>query len=298
MAAEVDDPQTEVTVLERARALQRVGGDDEAETRLDLRIYPLGSGSDYTPFLQHLGIASLNIGYSGESGGGSYHSIYDSFDHYVRFGDPTFVYGVTLAKTAGRVVLRFANADVLPYQFINLADNIDKYVGEVIELADDMREETERENRLIEDGAYSLAADPTKTYVPPEVEPPVPYLNFAPLQNALANLEASASAYDATLREVDPASLSKRESQSLNQILISTERALTNPDGLPRRSWFRHQIYAPGFYTGYGVKTLPGVREAIEQRSWDEAAEQMEIVAEAIERLADTIDDATNRLSS
>ncbi|MFB3131779.1 MAG: M28 family peptidase, partial [Rhodothermales bacterium] len=185
VAREVNDPQTGVTVAERARARRRIGGDKEADTRADLRIYPLGSGSDYTPFLQHLGIASLNVGFGGENSGGSYHSAFDSYDYYVRFGDPTFDYGIALAQTAGRITLRFANAEVLPFTFINFADNVGQYVDEIIKLADTMREETERHNALVAANAFVLAADPTKPYVAPEPKDPVPYLNLAPLRNAL-----------------------------------------------------------------------------------------------------------------
>ena len=291
VAREVTDPQTGVTVAERSRARRRVGGEKEADTRADLRIYPLGSGSDYTPFLQHLGIASLNVGYGGENGGGSYHSAFDSFDHYIRFGDPTFDYGIALAQTAGRITLRFANAEVLPFTFTNFADNVGRYVEEVTKLAETMREETKRHNDLVVANAFALAADPTKQYVAPEAKAPVPYLNFAPLQNAMAALKASATACDAALR--DHATMRDAEThQALNDILLHVERAMTRAEGLPRRPWFRHHIYAPGFYTGYGVKTLPGVREAIEQRDWDEAAEQIEIVAGVLRRVTAEIDRA------
>jgi len=295
VARAVKDPQTGVTVAERARARRRVGGDAEAGTRTDLRIAPLGSGSDYTPFLQHLGVASINLGYGGENGGGSYHSAFDSYDHYVRFGDPTFEYGIALAQTAGRMTLRFANADVLPFSFTNFADNVARYVREVTELADEMREETKQHNDLVAAEAYALAADPTERYVPPEPKTPVPYLNFAPLQNALATLEASAKAYDAALREQGVA-MDAGARASLNQILVRLEQTMTRAEGLPRRSWFKHQIYAPGFYTGYGVKTLPAVREAIEQRTWDEATQQIEVVAAVLERVAATIDRAAATL--
>ncbi len=294
VARDVTDPQTGVPVAERARARRLVEGDREAKDRNDLRISPLGSGSDYTPFLQHLGIASLNIGYGGENRGGSYHSIYDSFDHYTRFGDPGFPYGIALAQTGGRAVLRFANAEVLPFRFTNFADNVGRYIEELRKLTDDMRSETERENHLISSGSYRLAADPKETYIVPAPKDPVPYLNFAPLQNAFATLEQQGAAYDAALGErLAAAPVDARPAQELNRILISTERLMTRNAGLPRRSWFRHQIYAPGYYTGYGVKTLPGVREAIEQRAWNEAAEQIALVAETMEKLAGAIARAT-----
>ncbi|MDT4898237.1 MAG: hypothetical protein QOH25_3314 [Acidobacteriota bacterium] len=297
---DVPDPQTKVSVLERSRALRLVRGsaDDkrEARERADMRIGALGSGSDFTPFLQHLGIASLNIGYGGEDGGGSYHSVYDSVDHYTRFGDPNFDYGIALAQTGGRIVMRLADADVLPLSFGNFADAVERYVHEVTKLTDDMREETRSKNRQISDRTLEIIADPTQVYVVPKVEVPVPYLNFAPLQNSLARLQESARSFDAAASEAASAgrALPIEAQKSLDEILIQTERAMTREQGLPRRPWFKHQIYAPGFYTGYGVKTLPGVREAIEQRNWKEASEQVNVIAETIDRLAGEIDRGTS----
>ncbi len=297
IAREIEDPQTGVSVWERLRARLVVNGVDEAFTRPDLRISALGSGSDYTPFLQHLGIASLNIGYGGENRGGSYHSMFDSFDYYSRFGDPGFQYGVALAKTAGRVTLRFANAVALPFQFSNFADNVKQFLGEVTKLADDMRVSTKRQNRLIAEGHFRIAADPTKTYSPPVAKDAVPYLNFAPVQNALARLERAAETYDGAIAATMAGEgMSPERAQDLNQVLMSTERLMTREEGLPRRSWFRHQIYAPGFYTGYGVKTLPGIREALEQRLWDEAAEQMVHAAAALDRVSEALERATAML--
>jgi len=292
VSRDVIDPQTRISVGERWRAAQLVNGSPnskkEARERTDLRISALGSGSDYTPFLQHLGIASLNLGYGGEDGGGSYHSVYDSFDHYTRFGDPNFDYGIALAQTAGRMTLRLANSDVLPFEFTNFADTVGVYVKEITTLADTMREETKQMNQMISDGTLKAAQDPKEIFVMPKTKADVPFLNFSPLQNALAKLQESAKNYQKVLKN-KPATSQK----SLDEILMKTERALTNQKGLPRRDWFKHQIYAPGFYTGYGVKTLPAVREAIEQRDWKEASEQIEIVSKTIENFAAEIDKAT-----
>ena len=296
VARDVEDPQTGVSVWQRTQARRAVSGNAEATTRPDLRISPLGSGSDYTPFLQHLGVASLNVSYGGENRGGSYHSQYDSFDHYTRFGDPGFYYGVTLAKTTGRMTLRLANADVLPMRFANFVDNVSLYVEEVIELLDETRTSTERENELVEMNAYSLAADPTQTYVPPTAKDEVPYLSFASLQNAMREIERSANTLDGEIRRVLESGLTRAQQADVNQVLISTERLMTNDEGLPRRPWFRHQIYAPGFYTGYGVKTLPGIREAIEQRNWEEASEQIELVADMLIRVSDALERAARIL--
>lgn len=293
VARDIPDPQTKLTVWERTRAYQIVNGSPntrkEVLERADLRIYALGSGSDYTPFLQHLGIASLNIGFGGEDGGGSYHSIYDSFDHYTRFGDPGFSYGIALSKVCGHATLRLANADSLPFEFSNFTDTIDQYVNEVTKLVDTMREDTKVANYSIALGLWAVVQDPTETFVVPKTRDRVPYLNFAPLQNALFKLQASSTTYQIHTKNK---TLPPSQQNELDKILYKTERFLTRTEGLPRRDWFRHQIYAPGFYTGYGVKTLPGIREAIEQRNWKEAAEQIEIASKTIESFASEIDKA------
>jgi N-acetylated-alpha-linked acidic dipeptidase len=289
---DVPDPQTNLTVWERTRANQIVNGSatqrSEAMSRGDLRIGALGSGSDYTPFLQHLGIASLNIGFGGEDGGGSYHSIYDSYDHFTRFVDPGGAYGIALAKVCGRATLRLANAETLPFEFTNFADTVGGYANEVMRLADTMREETKTSNQFIANGMLKAVQDPRETYIVPKQKDPVPFLNFAPLQNAIAKLNESAKRYKASKGR----GLSPARQLELDRVLFGSERLLTRNEGLPRRDWFRHQIYAPGFYTGYGVKTLPGIREAIEQRDWKEAAEQVDIAARTIERYAAEIDRA------
>ena len=295
IAREVNDPQRNVSVYERLRAHDLITAktaDDrkEALERDLIRLEALGSGSDFTPFLQHAGIASLSIGYSGEADGGSYHSIYDSFDHFTRFGDPTFDYGVTQAKTTGRVTLRMANADLLPFEFTTVATTLTRYADEVAQLAESMRKSTEERNRMVNEHLMEIAADPTETFVVPPLETPVPFLNFAPLQNAVARLKKSsdefARAYASALNR--PA-----VSAALDRALMRAEQAFTRDEGLPRRSWYRHQIYAPGFYTGYGVKTLPGVREAIEQRKWSEANAQIGIVAKVIDDYTAQVDRAT-----
>jgi N-acetylated-alpha-linked acidic dipeptidase len=268
----------------------------ESRERADLRIGALGSGSDYTVFLDHLGVASLNLGYGGEDEtSGVYHSVYDSFDHYTRFGDPDFAYGIALAQTGGRAVLRFANAEVLPYAFGNFSDTVTNYVREVGRLADDMRDETKEKNRRIADKTFWAVSDPTETYVMPKPDEPVPYLNFAPLQNSLARLQESAQKFDAAMR-TQGGNLKPATQAALDQALMQTERAMVREAGLPRRSWFKHQIYAPGFYTGYGVKTLPAIREAIEQRNWTEAEQQITLVSETISQIAAAIDRATAQL--
>lgn len=290
---DIPDPLTKMSVWERTRANQIVNGGSaarkEAMERADLRISPLGSGSDYTPFLQHLGIASLNIGFGGEDGGGSYHSIYDSFDHFQRFADPGNVYGVTLAKVCGHATLRLANADTLPFEFTNLAETVSGYAAEVTRLADAMRDETKAMNQIIANGMLKAVQDPKETYVMPAAKENVPFLNFAPLQNAVAKLTESARVFQVASKGKQ---INAAKQAELDRLLYLSERSLTRDQGLPRRDWFRHQIYAPGFYTGYGVKTLPGIREAIEQRNWTEAEEQIRLAAATIEKFAAEIDKA------
>ena len=287
VARDVEDPQHGVSVLERLQAseLTRMTSPSEQKEYRDrklMRLDALGSGSDYTPFLQHAGIASLNIGYGGEGEYGVYHSAYDSFDHYTRFGDPKFDYGVTLAKTTGRMMLRLANADSLPFEATTFTDTLGKYVSEVTKLADTMRAETEEKNRQIRERTMEIAADPTKPFVAPKPEEPVPHLEFAPLENALDRLKKAARDFDKASSRGDAA-------------MMRLEHALTRDEGLPGRSWYKHHVYAPGFYTGYGVKTLPGVREAIEQRKWKEANEQIVILARVLDGYASLLERSTTQ---
>jgi len=302
VARDVVDPEKHVSVAVRRRAASLVDGVPESRKDApksgELRLGALGSGSDYTPFLQHLGIASLDLGYGGEGHYGQYHSIYDTYDHYMRFMDPSMQYGIALAQTAGRVVLRVASADVLPLDFQHFSATVGRYVKEVEELADKMREETEDHNRAIDDNLFDAAADPTETWVTPKRFDPVPHLNFAPLENARDRLEKSARAYQAALDRAGPGAdgLTPETRRQLDVVMLQAERALTGP-GLPRRPWYVHQIYAPGFYTGYGVKTLPGVREAIEERKWRELDDQVAATAKAIEAFAAAVDRATALLA-
>ncbi len=303
VARQVEDPETKLSVAERRRdqEIAKAGPAERREirTRADLRLEALGSGSDFTPFLQHLGIPSLDLGYGGEDNGGSYHSIYDSFDHYVRFGDPNFEYGIVLVRTCGRAVLRFADAEVLPYEFSDFSETVARYVKEVRQLADTMREGTIETNRLLAETVLTAAADPTQPFFPPSPKPEVPYLNFAPLQNALASLQHSAEHFEAVRGNAAKAGTFPPATAAcapLDQGLMHLERTLLCAEGLPRRPWYRHLLYAPGFYTGYGVKTLPGVREALEERNWTETTRQIEIAAAALQKFATELDHCTELL--
>jgi N-acetylated-alpha-linked acidic dipeptidase len=293
---EVKDPRADITLKERRRAALMVNGDDktkaEAKSRNDLRISPLGSGSDYTPFLQHLGVASANLGFGGEASDGSYHTLYDTYEHFTKFKDPGLIYGATLAKVTGRATLRLANAPRLPFEFNGLADNVAMYVSELEELADDMRKKTEVTNRLIEDGTYAAATNPYKTFCPPTAKAPVPHFNFAPLKNSLARLQEAAREFETA------AANSAASSEEINRLLYTSERLLTRDAGLDGRNWYKHHIYAPGFYTGYGVKTIPGVRESIEQREYDKVGPQINIAADILNDMADRIGELSELIGS
>jgi N-acetylated-alpha-linked acidic dipeptidase len=300
VASPVTDPQMNVSVVERARAsaISRAKTPDERKEARDcagIAIGALGSGSDYTPFLQHLGIASLSIGFGGEDSGGSYHSIYDSIAHFERFSDPGFLYAPVLTKVGGRTVLRLAEASWLPIVARPLADTVDKYVQEVSKLTATERDKVADRNQRIRERIDVLAADPKETYVPPAPESPVPFLNLTPLLNASAKLKAAADKFDqAAANPKNLVRLSAADTGArLDAELRTLDIAFTSSAGLPRRPWFKHQIYAPGYYTGYAVKTLPGVREAIEQHEWAEAEAQSAVTAEAIGRAADVLDRAT-----
>lgn len=283
----VIDPQTNVSVFERWRAERAVNASstkakkDALETK-SLELSALGSGSDYSSFLQHLGLPSLDLGYGGEDGGGEYHSIYDSYDDYRRFKDPTFEYGVALAKTAGRAVLRMADADVLPFDFSNLYNIANNYTNDLVNVVNDMRDATVVENTLLKQKDYQLASDPTKTFIAPQAKSEVPYIDFSSLQNALINLKRSTDSLNISLKKSN-----FKADENINMKLAQAEQQLLLPDGLPKRPWYKHSLYAPGFYTGYGVKTMPGIREAIEQRNWQQAQDEIKLTAAAIQKLAD-----------
>jgi N-acetylated-alpha-linked acidic dipeptidase len=293
---DVKDPRSDLSIKERRRAVNRIYSPtdklkDEARDRADLRIFPMGSGSDYTPFLQHLGIAVAHLGFYGESAGGSYHTLYDTYEHFTTWGDPGLVYGATLAKATGRAALRLANAPRLPFEFMGFADNIALYVTELKELADGMRKETEKTNQMISNGIYAAALDPNKTLGPPAVQKAVPHFNFAPLENALGRLQTAAIDFDATSKS------SNATSAEINQLLYTTERLLTREAGLEGRPWYKHHIYAPGYYTGYGVKTIPGVREAIEQREYAKVEPQIEIAAALLNQMSERIELLTGKIN-
>ena len=304
IAKDIQDPEKKISVWQRARAndiVESKSDDDRKEIRqrADARIFALGSGSDYTVFIDHLGIASLSLGYGGEDDGGIYHSIYDDFYWYTHFSDTDFSYGRALSQTVGTAVMRLADADVLPYDFTGFADTIHKYSDELQKLLKQKQDEITEQNKELQDGDLVANADPKKRYVPPAFEEVPPHLNFAPLLNASDTLTRSAEHYQKALEAATKnggLTLGQASIQSLNAKLIQSERKLTSADGLPGRPWFKHMIYAPGFYTGYGVKTIPGVREAIEQKKWKEAEQQIAIVGTILQDESVLIDSAAAEL--
>jgi N-acetylated-alpha-linked acidic dipeptidase len=303
VAQSIQDPETHSSVWQRWQAATLLFGEPQdrkdATTRPDLRIGALGSGSDFSTFIDHLGIASLNVSYEGEDPSGIYHSIYDDFYWYTHFSDTTFAYGRAMAQTDGTLVLRMAQADLLPYDFAALADTLHVYTGELKALLEARRTEAAERKAELALNAFNLTNDPKRPMVaPPALETP-PFLNFAPLDNALAALDKASAHYSKARDEAAGKALPAGTLKTLNEELAVAERKLNNPQGLPRRPWMQNLIYAPGWYTGYDAKTLPGPREAIEERRYADADPQIALVAHAIEdesayveHLAAELDDA------
>ena len=302
VARDVMDPETGLSVRERRRLgdLSKAGADgrQELRDRLNLRIDALGSGTDFTAFLDHLGVPSIDLGFGGEDDGGIYHSIYDDFYWYTHFSDTDFAYGKALAQTVGTTVLRLANADLLPFEFTGLADTMKMYLKELRTLADSKRNGIVEQNRQIEEGVFKAVLDPRRKTVAPKREDVPPFLNFAPLENATAALLRSAERYEAALAKAWTAGVPVATLQRLNAGLKNTERLLTDDAGLLRRSWYKHLLYAPGVYTGYNVKTVPGVREAIEAKSWAEAEAEVVRVAKALMAEAEFVNGAAATLEA
>jgi N-acetylated-alpha-linked acidic dipeptidase len=300
VARDIEDPETKLTVWKRMQMAGISAEGAEARTRTDLRIGALGSGSDFTAFLDFLGVASVNMGFGGEDGGGIYHSVYDDFYWYTHFADTTFVYGRALAQTAGTAVMRLADSELLPYDFDNFTETIHRYIDEVQKLAKDKRDQTIERNKQIDEGMFAAINDPRVPMVAPPKEAVPPFLNFAPLENGLSALQRTTEAYDKALADATEnggAALARAALKEANEKLIQVERALTLNEGLPNRPWFKHQIYAPGFYTGYGVKTLLAVRESIEQKQWKLADEEIVKVGKVLENAGEAIQGATSELN-
>ena len=305
IAREISDPETKLTAWKRQQLHEIANAKtpeqrEEIRKRADLRIPALGSGSDYTAFLQHDGVASLNIGFGGEDGGGIYHSIYDDFYWYTHFSDTDFVYGRALAQTGGTAIMRLADADLLPFEFADFADTVQTYLKELKTLSQKMQDDIKERNKEIDEGVFKATDDPKHPLVAPPVEMVPPHLNFAPMENSVDALSRSAAEYRKALEHANAnggAVLASTSLAEVNKLLIETERKLTNPEGLSNRPWFKHQLYAPGFYTGYGVKTVPAVREAIELKKWSQADEAIVVVSHVLQDEAALIAAAAAKLS-
>ena len=306
VAADVIDPETGVPIGRRLRAKIRVAALDpgakehlKAEAKIaadpdkDFLIEPLGSGSDFSSFIDFLGVPALDVGFyqEGESSG-VYHSRYDTFEHHSRFVDPGFVYDAMLAKTAGRIVLRVAEADLPLQREGSFADAVSGYLDEVKKLEGSKREEAETQAKLLRDHAFQLAADPTKSSGLPTALQRVPHVEFAALEDAVDRLKRSAKAYDDAIA-INGAHLSGARLAQLQMLMLDIDQTLAPNVGLPGRRWYRNLIYAPGRLTGYGAKTLPGVREGIEDQRWADANRYAKLTADALNAYSDRLDKAT-----
>jgi N-acetylated-alpha-linked acidic dipeptidase len=303
-ASDVADPKTGVSAAERGRAAILAGAyvdkdsvrADEYEAAKagnDLPLGALGSGSDYTAFLQHLGIASLNLGFGGQDeSDGSYHSIYDSYYHVTHFDDPGLQYGAALSKLVGRIVMRAADAPRVPAKYGDFASAVSRYLADIQKLAADQREKDRALADLRREGDFTLASSPQDPIVAPRDLGITPLIDMLPLENAVDHLKRSASAADAMLAHED--NLSAGTQARINSSLAQIDQLLLDPAGLPGRPWFQNLVYAPGTLTGYGAKTLPGVREAIEQRRFDDARTYVVRTAAVLEAYSGRLDAAVD----
>lgn len=306
VARDVQDPETKLSVWKRAqlRGIANAGSPEERRDfveRHDIRLDMLGGGSDHAPFINFAGIASLGIGYGGEDHGGIYHSIYDDFYWYTHFSDYDFVYGRALCQTGGTAIMRMADADLLPFQFTDFADDVKMYVHEVEKFATQQREQIQQRNQEIAEGMFEAVADPREIWVTPKKEEIPPHLNFAPLDNAVEDLTRSSAEYQKALDRASAnggAALASASLQEVNELLIQSERKLTTPEGLPGRFWYKHELYAPGTYTGYEAKAIPAVRENLEQKKWKEAEQAAARVAQVLENESALINTAAAKLSA
>ncbi len=296
VANDVVDPEANVTVAQRWRAAKVVSGTAEARTRRDIRLDALGSGSDFTPFLQHAGVPTLNVSFGGEDGGGIYHSIYDSFYWYTHFSDTSFVYGRALAQVAGTMIMRVANADLLPAEFGSLSETARTYLAEIAALRESTAKEIDELNRQIADGAFAMVNDPRRPMQTPKSQAAAPHINLAPIQNASDSLERMAVRFEKAYGGLAAGVATTSALAQVNALLRLSDQVLLIPDGLPKRAWYQHSLYAPGYYTGYGVKTMPGVREAIEQKDWVLVEAQITKLAAALTRESELVAKAARLL--
>jgi N-acetylated-alpha-linked acidic dipeptidase len=306
VAHDVQDPETKLTVWKRWQldSIKSASSDEERQElrqRKDIRIGISGGGSDHAGFQNFLGIAVVDASFGDEDEGGIYHSIYDDFYWYTHFSDTDFVYGRTLSQFNGSIIMRLADADLLPFDFSDFADTVQTYVKGLQTFSTKMRDDIRERNLEIEEGVFTATADPKKAYFPPKKEDLPPYLDFSPLQNSADALSRSASEYQKALTAADAnggSALTSASIAEVNGLLIQSERKLTTPEGLPGRFWYKHQIYAPGVYTGYESKAIPAVREAIEQKKWKQAEQAMARAAAVLQDEATLVSSAAAKLSA
>jgi N-acetylated-alpha-linked acidic dipeptidase len=305
VAHDINDPEKNISVWERAhlRGIMRAKDAEERgqiRKRSTLRVEALGDGSDYTAFQDHAGISSLDIGFGGEDEGTQYHSIYDDFYWYTHFADTDFAYGRALAQTAGTTIMRIADADLLPYDYTPQADAIAKYETDLEKLLKDKQEEFTEHNLELQEGVFTATSDPHKTYIAPPAETVPPYMNFAPMKNAIELLKKSADDYSKALAKFksSSATISPQSLDAVNADLLGISRLFLNEKGLPERPWFKNQIYAPGAYTGYGAKPIAAVREYMDEKKWKEADAQIPMVAHVIENIAAGISKTADDLNA
>jgi N-acetylated-alpha-linked acidic dipeptidase len=300
VARGVHDPETALSVYERAR-LSGIAEAKTADERADLRkrkdlpLEALGDGSDFTAFQDFAGISTLDLGFGGEEAGTQYHSIYDSFYWYTHFADTNFLYGRALAQVAGTAMLRLADAGFIPVDYAAQAEAIAKYEEDLETLLKQKQDEYTERALELEEGVFSATLDPRKPLAAPPAEPVPPFMNFAPLKNAVGDLQKSAARYSKALaayREKGSPVLAASALGQLNADLLGVSRAFLNSKGLPERPWFKNQIYAPGAYTGYGAKPIAAVREYMDQKQWTKAEAQVPQVAQAVTNAAASIDKA------
>ncbi len=302
---DIVDPETNVSVWKRQQAALLVRGGrrggaggprPDVMSKATLPLEAIGSGSDFAAFLDHFGIASLSLGFGGEDRSGTYHSAYDDPWFEDHFGDKDEAYGRALAQTAGTLMMRAANADVLPYDFTILAHTLKGYDGELKALLKSLTDDAETRKRNLDMGFYTLTNDPQNPVNAPSALPIPPEMDFSALDHSISDLEkAAASAQQAQTHWL---SLSPDRRKALNAKLTLAERKFAYEGGLPRRPWVKNLLYAPGTLTGYGAKTLPGVREALEQMRFAEAKEQLVLAAKVIHDEAEYVKQITEEFGS
>ena len=306
VAKDVQDPETKMSVFQRSH-LNKIAKAKNAEERKDLRgrkdlvVEALGDGSDFTAFQDYAGVSTLNVEFGDEDDGTQYHSIYDDFYWYTHFVDTDFVYGRALAQTIGTGIMRLADADLIPIDYSPQAEAISKYETELEKLLKDKQDEFAERNLELQEGVFKATNDPRRPILPPPTEAVPPYMNFAPMKNAIDLLKKSSEHYSKALskwRDQGSPALPAEKVGVINADLLRVPRLFLNEKGLPERPWFKNQIYAPGAYTGYGAKPVAAVREYMDEKKWKEADAQVPQVAQVIENVAAGISKAADDLES